>query len=140
MTGFSRFLSATTALAAALFATGPAVAQVSPADFFTGLYERVGRDDSGAPINDLVRLDPVGEGFQLLLCPIADGAPPLIALEFAQAFESDNFLAGPSEAPALYCQFNMDPQNYAILNCSNTTGALFTLWPVESTGGCTRSN
>lgn len=105
-------------------------------EFFTGLYERVGRDEAGSFLNDLVRIDPKGSELVLSDCPDPAAADPVI-FHFESIFETDNFLAGQWGTTELWCQFNNDGQNYAILNCGTDGGARFTLWPQGSGPGCT---
>jgi hypothetical protein len=105
--------------------------------YFFGLYERIGRDAEGRFLNDLVRLDPMGEGLVLVECPVPNLDPPM-ALDYGDGFEAENFLTGREGPFTLWCQYFNDSQNYPILNCQSDGGAVFTLWPLGSEPGCTR--
>ncbi|MBN8631606.1 MAG: hypothetical protein J0L76_12195 [Rhodobacterales bacterium] len=104
-------------------------------DYFTGLYQRIGRDAEGKLMEGLVRLDPLGKGLALTECPLPDLDPPL-ELAFDDSFEVENFLTGRQGPFGLSCQYFNDSQNYPILNCWSDGGALFTLWPLGSGSGC----
>jgi hypothetical protein len=110
-------------------------AEIPSPDYFTGLYERIGRDDAGGPVNDLVRLDPQGDALALSSCP-GPGKPLSVTLRFDAMFEVDNFLSGPFGQGTLWCQFHNDGQNYAILHCATEGSGRFTLWPLGSGPGC----
>lgn len=126
--------------AAALCAlvAGPVAAEVPPADYFTGIYERVGRAAGAEPalLNDLVRIDPAPDGAGLLLrvC-VPEGAPgsaPLV-LQFDRFGDVENLLQGGQGREALFCQFFNDAGNYPILICASESApgeeaARFTLW------------
>lgn len=138
MTNIPRRLSAIMVLTATLSATGPAVAQVPPADFFTGLYERVGRDADGELISDFVRLDPAGEGLKMSLCPISDSAAPLAELYLA-TFEGVDLLIISLGDTEIWCEFYKHEGSYAMIFCEGVDSKeKFTLWPLPNGGadGC----
>jgi hypothetical protein len=128
----ARFGSLTAAL---LLLPSVVRAEIPSPEYFTGLYERVGRDDAGGLVNDLVRLDPQGEALLLSSCN-AQGEPLSVTLRFEPMFEVENILSGSLGQSTLWCQFHNDGQNYAILNCATDAGARFTLWPQGSGPGC----
>ncbi len=130
--------------AALLAGAGPggAGADVPPPEYFSGLYERVGRSGGGveaALIDDLVRLvpDPAGGGLLMSVC-LPEGAPgraPL-RLAFETFAEVPNLLFAQGEGPALFCQFFNDAGNYPILACQTEDGARYTLWAAPDRSDC----
>lgn len=107
-----------------------------PTDYFTGVYERVGRTADTEPglLNDLVRLapDPGGQGLLMTTCAPA-GAPgtaPLL-LRFDTFGEVGNLLSSDSRDPGLFCEYFNDAGNYPILACgTNDLRGRYTLWAV----------
>jgi hypothetical protein len=96
-------------------------------DYFAGLYERVGRDRFGLPLNDRVRIDPEGQGLSVEGC--SGGA---LRLGFAPWSLGENFLSGRAAAGEVFvCQFHNDGDNRPIFNCRSGEGSKLTLWPVE---------
>lgn len=131
------------ALAVLLLTAGSAAAETAgPAmDYFTGIYERVGRSAGPQPglIDDLVRIEPAAEGQGLSLSVCApDGAPGsgALTLHFDPFGEVTNLLQAGEGRAALYCQFFNDAGNYPIIACAGAAEggeadrARFTLWPV----------
>lgn len=112
---------------------GVAAAQdLPPPDYFTGVYERVGRD-AGAPaglVNDRVRLDPdaEGTGLELRHCGRATKAPEA-RLAFESFGEVSNLLNGGSADPDFWCLYHNDGNNYPLLTCAAPDGRRVTLWP-----------
>lgn len=108
----------------------PAVAGpgVPGADYFTGLYSRVGRD-GGNPsglIDDEVLVMPDGGNLAIEEC--GGGRTKLVFSPFS---EIENLLEGNTAQGWLYCLFHNNGQNYPILTCQAEDGALYTLWPLE---------
>ena len=125
-------------LLAFLLAAGAARAELPQPDYFTGIYERVGRSAGPEPalLDDLVRIDPApdGEALELRVCA-PEGAPGSAALrlDFTELGDVENLLQGGTGAAALYCQFFNDAGNYPLLACSGgaetgETPARFMLW------------
>ncbi len=123
------------ALAVGLGFTMPARADLPPLDYFTGYYERVGRDAEGKLMEGYVHLNAVGDALQLAECPLSALEPPM-SLAYDNTFETPNFISGRKGPFRMACQFFNDSQNYPILNCWSDGGALFTLWPRGSESGC----
>ena len=100
-------------------------------NYFTGIYERIGRSDGPgfALINDLVRLspDPTGKGIILTACANST-SDPAVRLIFDAFFEVPNFVTTVGAENPLMCQYFNDAGNYPILNCDTGGGARFTLW------------
>ncbi|WP_192931192.1 hypothetical protein [Gemmobacter serpentinus] len=119
--------------ALALIWHGPAVAedQVPPAEYFTGTYQRVGRDGATPPglVDDLVRIDPGAAGLELRGCAAGADAPAQ-RLAFDGWGEVPNLLSGGAQDPSLWCLYHNDGNNYPLLNCAAPDGRRFTLWPV----------
>ena len=117
---------------ALLLSAGAAMAQTPPADYFTGVYERIGRDDATPPgvVNDLVRLSPAKAGLALSVCGEAADTPPVL-LVFDRFGDVGNLLSTPEGADWLGCQYFNDMDNYPMLNCHDGKGGRFTLWPVN---------
>ena len=108
---------------------GQALAKVGtpgPA-WFTGTYERVGRDGSGALLNDEVGLAPLGDGLQIMACGGQDSV-----LSFGPAFEIVNLLSGSRGQVPMDCLFHTDGHSRPILTCRAKDGASFTLWPLPN--------
>ncbi|WP_395540411.1 hypothetical protein [Neotabrizicola sp. sgz301269] len=126
------------ALLPVLLVAGAAQAEVPPPDYFTGLYERVGRSAGPEPalLDDLVRIDPAPDGAALELRVCAPGGAPgsaALRLDFAELGDVENLLQGGTGAAALYCQFFNDAGNYPILACNggaetDEAPARFLLW------------
>lgn len=102
-------------------------------NYFTGIYQRVGRSAGDAPglVNDLVRIDPAAEGWGLELrgCTTPDAAP--LDLRRDTIGEVLNVLVAKEGQSWLVCQFFNDAGNYPILNCESETGTRFTLWALS---------
>lgn len=130
-------------LAALLAATGATGAGAEmPPDYFTGVYERVGRSGGGveaALIDDLVRLgpDPAGGGLLMSVC-LPEGAPGRAPLRLAFETFGDvpNLLSAEDGGQALFCQAFNDAGNYPILACQTDAGAKFTLWAAPDRADC----
>lgn len=102
--------------------------------FFTGVYERVGRDGNHPPglIDDLMRIQPTTRGWGLLLNR-CDGPGELswpLELRPSTYDEVPNILEAGGSPPDLWCQYFTDHSNYPILTCEAASGARFTLWAV----------
>lgn len=100
------------------------MAETPPPDYFTGVYERVGRSAGPSPrlLNDLWRLDPGPEGLRLSPCAAATGAP--LDLRFDRFGDVQNLLSGSGQdGAALWCQYFNDAGNYPMLFCSGDPGA-----------------
>jgi hypothetical protein len=113
------------ALLAAPASAGPGV---PGADYFRGLYERVGREGGDRPrlFDDHVRIVPDGTNLSVTSCD----APPL-RLVFDPWSEIVNLLAGEDADGPLWCLFHNNGDNYPILTCRSAAGGAWTLWPVE---------
>lgn len=121
-------------LALALAGAAPAGAEPPPPDYFTGVYERVGRSGGAAPqlLNDLWRLDPAPEGgLRLSPCTGPAQSPSLAqspnlpqTLSFTRFGDLDNLLQSDA---GLWCQFFNDGGNYALLSCGAEDGSAFQL-------------
>ena len=96
-------------------------------DYFAGIYERVGRDGTGALLNDLVSIAPGGAGVVITAC---SGLP--IDMAFGPAFEIVNLMSGMQGDDQVECLFHNNGYNYPILTCRTSGGAVFTLWPKEN--------
>ena len=107
----------------------PLWAEVNRPDisYFTGPYERVGRDATGALLSDMVRLDPVDAQSVVMTVCSGDLAP--VVLRYDNMFEVANFLSAVLDGEETACQYFNDSQNYPILNCFAAGNARFTLWP-----------
>ena len=120
-------------LAAAAVAPGPVRAEGPPPEYFTGVYERVGRDDAAPPglLNDRVRIDPVEGGLAVSACKT--GGEPLFVLEFQAFGDVTNLLVSRPGRPGpdLWCLYGNNGDNYPLLTCASGdgTGTRFTLWP-----------
>ncbi|NPD15330.1 hypothetical protein HOY34_08975 [Xinfangfangia sp. D13-10-4-6] len=119
--------------------------------FFTGVYERVGKDAAESPglIDDLVRIVPASEGWGLMLYPCA-AEPGGEATETAEKatdwplelrafghnevpnilYAADDAADGTEGAGNLWCQYFSDHGNYPIFNCRSQKRGTFTLWPI----------
>lgn len=93
--------------------------------WFIGTYERVGRDGSGALLNDQISLVPLGDGLQIMTCSGQDST-----LSYGPAFEIVNLLSGSRGQMAMDCLFHKDGNLRPILTCRAEDGASFTLWPM----------
>jgi hypothetical protein len=115
---------------------GGAGAEVPPADFFTGRYAAVGRDESEPPrlIDGWIDLAPGGKGLEVSTCDGAGGH-----LDFVSMFEADNFLAGHiGRWRDVWCLFANDGNNYPMINCATEDGLRLTLWPGVDAGAASR--
>ena len=103
-----------------------------PPDYFTGIYQRVGRSGGESPalIDDLVRLIPAPGGEGLILRPCTAGGKE-IALRPDRFGDVSNLLSTPAGQDWLGCQYFNDIDNYPILNCHDGEGGLITLWPAN---------
>ncbi|MFZ1468275.1 MAG: hypothetical protein WAT09_04765 [Paracoccaceae bacterium] len=101
-----------------------------PADYFTGVYERVGRDAATPPglVNDLVRLDPKGDRLSMTVCGGGADQPPYL-LAFDTIGDVSNLLTGGPDQDRLWCLYGNDGDNYPLLTCAGETGSKFMLWP-----------
>ncbi|GAB1363611.1 hypothetical protein MASR1M32_28470 [Rhodobacter sp.] len=124
------------ALALALCSGSAALAEQSYPDlsYFTGVYERVGRDAGTPPalINDLLRITPAadGKGLTVRSCdPLAHEGWPL-ELRPGEFDEVPNILEGKDGPFGFWCQFFNDHSNYPVLTCASQMGARFTLWAI----------
>lgn len=99
---------------------------VPGADWFAGVYERIGRDAGAGPLDDRVRLVPKGGNLRLTAC----GAPDL-PLGFDPYGLRENAIVSGTGAGALTCLFHNDGYNRPVITCRSEAGARFTLWPVE---------
>jgi hypothetical protein len=120
------------ALLALLFAA-PAVAGpgVPGPDYFTGTYDRVGRDAAAVPglVDDHLRIAPDGpNGLRLTGCGGEVGR-----LVFAPFSEIENLMEGVIDAKPVWCLFHNNGDNYPILTCSGdpANGLRLTLWPAD---------
>lgn len=109
-------------LAALSLLAEPALADVPPADYFTGVYERIGRSAGPKPglLNDLWRIDPA-QGGTLALSPCGS-TDPTAALRFTRIGELTNLLQGEG---GLWCQFFNDGGNYPLLSCGAEDGTAY---------------
>lgn len=125
-------LLTTPAYAEGVLQEGPADAP--PPEFFTGVFERVGRDASDPPglINDLLRITPTAEGWGLSLrpCDAVEGQDWPLELRHTSFGEVPNILEGKQGETGLWCQYFTDHSNYPVLTCASDQGARFTLWAV----------
>lgn len=131
----------------ALALTSPALAQeglpgeamdapegAPPVEFFSGVFERVGRDANDTPglINDLIRISPSNAGWGLTLSPCEarqeEGWP--LELRHSGFGEVPNILEGKLNGTPIWCQYFTDHSNYPVLTCGSEAGARFTLWAV----------
>lgn len=134
--------------AIALLALMPGMAMADgerpPAEYFTGVYERVGRTADAEPglLNDLVRLapDPQGQGLLMTICA-PEGAPgttPLL-LRWDEFGDLANLLSADEGGAGLYCQYFSDAGNYPVIACGTGNGVgRYTLWAVtdDRAAGC----
>ena len=130
---FARTALALAALLLLSFAAGAGLAEAPPAEYFTGVYERVGRDGAVPPglLNDVVRIDPAPGGLAVSACGAAAGAP-LYLLRFDSFGDVQNLLVSQGdEGAALWCLYGNDGDNYPLLTCASDGpgGAKFLLWP-----------
>ncbi len=117
------------ALLAAVLSFGAVAAWAGPgvpgADWFRGVYERVGRDAAGV-LDDRVHLVPDGVNLRLSAC----GAPDT-GLGFDPYGLRENAMVSGTGAGALTCLFHNDGYNRPVITCRSEEGTRFTLWPVE---------
>ena len=106
-------------------------------DYFTGVYERIGRDDATPPgfINEFVWISPNATGGVTVAPCLADGGAPF-DLEFFELFESTNLLSSGGDDHWMGCQFFNNMDNYPILTCFQGETGRFTLWPVQKPESC----
>jgi len=113
----------------------PAFADVPPVDYFTGVYERIGRSGGANPVllNDLWRIDPAPDG-ALRLSPCAR-TEPRHDLRFARLGDLTNLLAGEG---GLWCQVFNDGGNYPLFSCGAEDGSAFQMRVVtdDRAAGC----
>lgn len=102
--------------------------------YFTGVYERVGRDAASPPglIDDLLRIEPAAEGWGIVVRSCTALAEPVEQMELrpGEYDEVPNMIEGQSGPFAVWCQYFNDHSNYPILTCASEMGARFTLWAV----------
>ncbi len=104
----------------------PALAETPPPDYFTGVYERIGRTGGTNPglLNDLWRIDPAPNGsFRLSSCT-ANSPEPAFDLRFTRLGDLENLLEGGTDG-GLWCQFFNDGGNYPLLFCGAEDGRAF---------------
>ncbi len=111
-------------MAALLLTAGGALAEAPPPEYFTGVYERIGRDGSGRLVNDVVRIDPGEGGLALRVCGAGAGQVPEL-LAFDTFGDVQNLLV----SDRLWCLFSNNGDNYPLLNCAGTGAERATLWP-----------
>lgn len=100
--------------------------------YFSGIYERVGRDAAGVLQNDLMQIVPAGNSLNLSAC---NGDK--VQMNFGPAFEIVNLMTGAQGPDDYDCLFHNNGYNRAILTCRSQGGAAFTLWPTDATTlGC----
>lgn len=127
-------MRAGSAFAAALLGLTPALAKADrylpEPDYFTGVYERVGRDGSSPPklINETVWISPNPTG-GLTVAPCVAGGEAAFPLKFTELFEATNLLSNNDDANLIGCQFFNNMDNYPILTCFQGRQGRFTLWP-----------
>ncbi len=119
------------AVALLLLTGGVALAEGPPPEYFTGTYERVGRDGAAVPglLNDVVRLDPVDGGLALTVCGDGPQEGPPLVLAFDETGDVTNLLQGKDGPFELWCLYANDGDNYPLLTCTSDGGARFLLWP-----------
>lgn len=119
----------TSAALALLLAALPVPVSAGPgtpgAAWFSGSYDRVGRDGAGKLLDDRVGILPLGTGLEITRCGGRDSV-----LSFGPAFEIDNLLTGQRGSSDLACLFHNNGYSRPILTCRAADGAAFTLWPV----------
>lgn len=119
-----------------LLCASPAVAEQTRPDpsYFTGVYERVGRNAASPPglINDLVRITPAATGWGFVMQDCAVPADPGAALDMRPSGydEVPNIVEGKDGPFQVWCQYFNDHSNYPILTCASDMGARYTLWAV----------
>lgn len=113
-----RGLALALVLVAGPVAAGPGV---PGADWFAGLYERVGRDAEGRPVNDRVRITGAGDWLTVEAC----GEPPL-ALRFLPFSLRENGLGSADGTMA--CLFHTDAGVRPLLTCEDAGLLRLTLW------------
>jgi hypothetical protein len=97
------------------------------AEWFTGSYDRVGRDAAGELLNDQVSIAPYGDGLQIAACSGRDSV-----LSFGPVFEIVNLLSGNRGQAQIACLFHNNGYARPILTCQTEDGAAFTLWPMAA--------
>lgn len=122
------------ALAALVLCAGEAFAEGPPPEYFTGVYERVGRDGATPPglLNDLVRMDPVEGGLAVTVCGARSANKPLMLLDFDSFGEVQNLLVSRGgDSVDVWCLYGNNGDNYPLLTCSGAGpgGTMFLLWP-----------
>lgn len=122
----------------AFAAPASAFADVPPPEYFTGVYQRIGRSSGANPVllNDLWRIDPAQTG-ALHLSPCTrsgntntntntNGTATSIGsahdLRFARFGDLTNLLEGDG---GLWCQVFNDGGNYPLLSCGAEDGSAF---------------
>jgi hypothetical protein len=115
-------LAAGLALWAAAAWAGPGV---PGAEWFRGVYERVGRDAAGL-LDDRVHLVPEGGNLLLTACGVPD-----TPLGFDPYGLRENGMVSGTGTAALSCLFHNDGFNRPVITCRSEEGTRFTLWPVE---------
>ncbi len=114
-----------------LLCSGAALAEGPPPEYFTGTYERVGRNADSPPglINDVVRLSPAPGGVALSECGAGPQEPLSLVLSFDRSGETPNLLVGTEGPFGLWCVHGNAGDNYPFLSCTSDMGARFLLWP-----------
>jgi hypothetical protein len=95
--------------------------------YFSGVYERVGRDNSAALLNDQVMISALGAGVVIRACRGAQ-----LRMGFGPAFEINNLMTGARDGVAMECLFHNNGYNRPILTCRAKDGTAFTLWPTAA--------
>lgn len=128
-------------LALLVLLPAPVLAEVPPPDYFTGVYERVGRRGTEPPelVNDLIRITPDRHGDLVISPCVAGGNDPILdrdsTLDFVGFGDVENLLATREGEPWLACQFFNDMDNYPIIACHGASDQLITLWPANDRAG-----
>lgn len=99
---------------------------VPGADWFAGVYERVGRDAAAGGLNDRIRLVPERGNLRMTACGAADKP-----FGFDPYGLRENAMVSGTGLDALICLFHNDGFNRPVITCRSESGSRFTLWPVE---------
>lgn len=95
--------------------------------YFSGIYDRVGRDAGGSLQNDQMQIEPAGQGVHLIAC-----TKEMVQMNFGPAFEIVNLMTGTQGADEVDCLFHNNGYGRPILTCRSQGGAAFTLWPTTA--------
>lgn len=115
----------TALLAVALGAGSVLPAASQELDYYTGLYEAVGRDASKTPklLNFMVRLEPEDDVLRVQTCGADDGEMK------RERGEVGDSMVGTIAGSQYFCRVYNNGDNYAHLACNGELGELLTLWP-----------